>query len=337
MPWARKRAFSILVGLGFEDLDELGADDLPFLLRVGDARQACEELLRPIDDAQVHVEVVAEGGDDALPLVPAEQAVVHEDADELLADGLVQQRGDDGGIHPAAEAADDLGVADLLADRVDRLGDEVAHLPVAGAAADVVEEVLEDDFALGRVGDFGVELDAEEFLRAVPDRGVGAGLRRGQGDEVVVQVADLVAVADPDGVSSGSVASRSVLSRIVRVRPAVLAALGGDDFAAEDLAAELHAVADAEDRHAEVEDSLVASRGIGLVDAGRPAGEDDALERHLGQLLGGSSGPADAGVDVLLSHPAGDQLAVLAAEIQDGDHFANHKNNLIKRKRRGPD
>ena len=52
--------------------------------------------------------------------------------------------GDDGGIDAAGEAADDRGVADLLADGLDRLGDEVAHLPVAGAAADVVEEVLED-------------------------------------------------------------------------------------------------------------------------------------------------------------------------------------------------
>ena len=141
--------------------------------------------LGPVDDVQVDLEVVAEGRDDALSLVPAQQAVVHEDADELVADGLVEQGGDDGGIDAAGEAADDLGVAHLLADALDGLADEVAHLPVAGAAADAVEEVLEHLRAAGRVGDFGVELDAEEFLVRVADGGIGAGLRLGEPDEVL--------------------------------------------------------------------------------------------------------------------------------------------------------
>jgi hypothetical protein len=50
---------------------------------------------------------------------------------------------------------------------------KVAHLPVAGAAADVVEEVLQDILALGRVADLRVELDAVELLLPVADGGVG--------------------------------------------------------------------------------------------------------------------------------------------------------------------
>ncbi len=43
----------------------------------------------------------------------------------------------------------------------------------------------------------------------------------------------------------------------------------------------------------------------------------------------GRAGREDAGVDVVLADPAGNQLDVLAAEVQDGDHFANHKASYV--------
>src|SRR3989304_2418318 len=56
----------------------------------------------------------------------------------LAADGVGDERGDDRGIPPAGEGADDLAVADPGADGLEALRDEVAHRPVAGAAADAV-------------------------------------------------------------------------------------------------------------------------------------------------------------------------------------------------------
>ncbi len=64
---------------------------------------------------QIDLEMIAESGFDQLPLVFPQQAVVDEDADQLFADGFVQQGGDDGAIHPAGKAADHRAVADLLA------------------------------------------------------------------------------------------------------------------------------------------------------------------------------------------------------------------------------
>ena len=64
--------------------------------------------------------------DDALRLFAAEQAVVDEDAGELVADRAVHERGGDGGVDAAGERADDAAVADLLADADDGVGDEVA-------------------------------------------------------------------------------------------------------------------------------------------------------------------------------------------------------------------
>src|SRR4030095_13144539 len=82
-------------GLAAEGLDEFLANDLALLLRVGDAAQLAEEQLAGVVGAEVDAEVVAESALDQLALVLAQQPVVDEDADELLADRLVEQRRDD--------------------------------------------------------------------------------------------------------------------------------------------------------------------------------------------------------------------------------------------------
>ncbi len=105
-----------LGGFAIEDVDEDAADDLPLLFRIGDARERGQELLSRVDVHQVQVEVVAEHADDFLGLVLSEHAVVDEDAGELVADGFRDQHRRDRRVDPAREAANDLGVADLLAD-----------------------------------------------------------------------------------------------------------------------------------------------------------------------------------------------------------------------------
>ena len=91
---------------------------------------AVEELLARVDRDEAH----AGRGDvvvlDLLALVLAQQAVVDEDADQLVADGLVHERGGDGGVDAAGEPADHAAGADLRADALDLLGDDVAAVPV---------------------------------------------------------------------------------------------------------------------------------------------------------------------------------------------------------------
>ncbi len=79
-----------------EDLDEAVADQPALLLRIGDAGQVAQEVVACVDDAEVDLEVVDEGVLDEVALLLAEQAVVDEDAGQPVADGLVQERGDDG-------------------------------------------------------------------------------------------------------------------------------------------------------------------------------------------------------------------------------------------------
>ncbi len=82
---------------------------------------------------------------------------------------------------------------------------------------------------------------------------------------------------------------------------------------------QLGAVADAEDRHAEVVDTGVDGGRPVDVDRGRPAGEDDPGGASLGELGGGDRVGHDLAVDVGLADPTGDELGVLGAEVDDED------------------
>ncbi len=93
-----------LGGFFVENFDEGAADDLALLFRVGDAGQAAEELVLGVGADHLHAHVLGEHGHHLVAFVQAQQAVVDEHAGQLVADGLVQQRGDHRGVHAAGEA-----------------------------------------------------------------------------------------------------------------------------------------------------------------------------------------------------------------------------------------
>ena len=64
----------------------------------------------------MQIVVLAEHGDDVGRLVLAHQAVVDEDAGQLVADRLVDQQRRNGTVDAARQRADDALVADLFAD-----------------------------------------------------------------------------------------------------------------------------------------------------------------------------------------------------------------------------
>ena len=68
---------------------------LRFCFGIGNARERCQELLARVHGHEVQVEARAHHVDDALELAFAEQAVVHEDAHQPLAErALAEHRGD---------------------------------------------------------------------------------------------------------------------------------------------------------------------------------------------------------------------------------------------------
>ncbi len=181
-----------------EHLDERPADDLPLPLRVGHALEPPQEQPRGVLILQLDLEMAPEDFLHHLRLASAQHAVVDENARELVADGLVQQRRRHARIHPAAQAQDHLLRADLRADGLDRLVNVVAHRPVPAAAADAVDEVGQNLAPARRVDHFGVELQAEHACGAVLDGRVSGVLRDGHRLEARRQLRQLVAVRIPD-------------------------------------------------------------------------------------------------------------------------------------------
>ena len=86
--------------------------------------------------------------------------------------------------------------------------------------------------------------------------------------------------------------------------------------AAERLAHELHAVADAEHGDAEIENRRIALRRAVGINARRAAGKDEPFRRELANARGRDIVPHDLAVHVLLAHAARDELGVLRAEVE---------------------
>ena len=98
---------------------------------------------------------------------------------------------------------------------------------------------------------------------------------------------------------------------------AELADFAGFDAAAELLRHGLHAVADAEDRDAELEHVLGRPRGRLLVGGHVAAGEDHAARAELAHEGVADIVGVNLAVNLGFADPAGDELRVLRAEVED--------------------
>src|SRR5207245_11255469 len=91
----------------------------------------------------------------------AQEPVVQEDAGELIADGALDEEGDDRGVDAPRERAQHTLATDLGPDRVDRGIDEAGHRPRPAHPADG-QEVVQDRPALRGMENLRVELDGVE-------------------------------------------------------------------------------------------------------------------------------------------------------------------------------
>ena len=184
--------------------------------------------------------------------------------------------------------------------------------------------------AARRVDDFGMELQAEKFLRAVFNRGVFGIFRDGDGFETVGNFRELVAVGIPDLQRLRQFGEQRAACVLHRERAfAVFALLAFLDLAAEKLREQLHAEADAQHRHAELENIFVRQRRVLRINARRPAGQNDAARLHRGDFGGGRVEAEDGGIDVALAHAPGDDLRVLRTEIQDDNFFRHDESGIF--------
>ncbi len=141
------------------------------------------------------------------------------------------------------------------------------------------------------------------------------------------QRGDLVAVAHPDVEQTVPVRVAAILdageklrmSARADLRVAELAHAPGLDRAAQLRRHRLHAVADAEHRHALRPHGVGRARRIALGHAVGPAREHDALRCEAPHEIVADVVRMNLAVDVRLAQPARDELRVLRAEIENQD------------------
>ncbi len=140
---------------------------LALIFGFGHVLQIGEKLLGGVDGYQSHALCSLEGVDHFIRLAQAQQTVIHKDAGQLVADGMMHESGSDGGIHPATETAHHPVSPHLLANLGDSFLDEIAGRPVGGQFGYIEQEITQYVHALVRVLHFGMELHRVAAIRDV--------------------------------------------------------------------------------------------------------------------------------------------------------------------------
>ncbi len=113
---------------------------LRFVLRLGDTGQLGKETLLGIDPNKVDVPLLQRRPRPHRPHF-AHEAVIYKHTGELVADGRGEQCRRHGGIHTAGQREQNLAVANLFPNLFDGGFLHSSHGPVAGASADLIEEL----------------------------------------------------------------------------------------------------------------------------------------------------------------------------------------------------
>ena len=224
---------------------------------------------------------------DLFRLVFAHKAVIDVHAEKLIGDSLAYERGNYRAVHAARKAEKHAFVSDLLTDRFDLRLDIIIERVVSFCAAHVDDKVFKHFFAVSGAFHFGVELHAEHCFVRVFKSGARAVVGGGNHLESVGDFSNVVGVAHEHiFVFVKTVENHAVAD--VHERLTVFAHTTFLDDAAKLVSNVLHAVANAQNRRAEVENVVCAFWRIVKIHAVRAAGEDDADRVDLFQSLLGN-------------------------------------------------
>ena len=251
----------------------------------------------------------------------AQESMVHKDAGQLVPNGLGKQRSRHRAVHAAGQSQQDGILSDRFPQQLNLLLCVAAHLPVPGAAANIQQKVLQDAHAVLRMRDLRMKLNAVEFLLFIRHGRDGTGFRPRHGLKAFRQLNHLISMAHPAGVVRLRVRQNGAEMIHPDMHQAVFPLFRCGNLSAQHMPHQLHAVANAEDRDAQLKDFLRASRRVRIQHAGRAAAEDDSHGRNLADGFQGRIAGQNLGVNVMLPHPAGDQLGILSAEIQNQNAF----------------
>ena len=195
----------------------------------------------------------------------------------------------------------------------------------------LIEEVADHGDAVLGVVDLGVILHAVEATLLVGNGHVGAGVGVGSKGKALRHLGHIVAVAHPGDALLRQSPEELTGGIVVGLGLAVLPGgviLGLGDLTAQSMGHELAAVADTQNGYTPGKDLRIHVGRCLQVDAVGAAGKDDADGVHGLQLRQRGGVGLYFTVHIALPDPAGDQLVILAAEIQNDHSLMGHNNFL---------
>ena len=234
----------------------------------------------------------------------------------------MRQRRGDGRVHAAAEPAEQAPAADLRADPLDRLRDEIPGRPVTPAAADVPHEVRQQVRSLRRVDHLRVELDPEPPPVRIAHRRDVDPVRPRRRRECRRQRVDMVSVRHPDVHRVRQAGEDGAFAAVREAGRAELALGRRRDAAAEPMRHLLHPVADAQQRQLAVQRPLRRTRRVRVVDGCGAAREDHAFGIEPGRVRARERRRRELAVDVQFADASRDQHRRLRAHVEDDDRLA---------------
>ena len=257
----------------------------------------------------------------SLPLT--QQSVIDENAGELVAHSALHQSRSNSRIDAARQSADDAPVTNLTTNLRDLVADDRASIPVRTASGNVEKEVLEHRLSGLRVVHFGVPLHANEPALNVFKRRHRRTRSAGQRRKSLRGTGDGIAVTHPHADGVGNTGQKLPRGRNAQAGASILRCSGMSHLTAESLGHGLESIADAQHRHTSVKQRRVDARGALCVDRGRTTRKNNGggfLSEHVAHWHVMRD---DLGVNIRLTHPAGNELGVLRAEV-------DHQNDVVK-------
>ena len=304
------------LGILVEGFHKEPADGLALGLGLREPFQRGEEIGRCVGPYHVEAHALV-GGQNVGEFVFPEEAVVHENAGELRADGFIQQHGGHGGIHPAAKTQDHFFPANPAPEILNGGFNERIRGPVSLAAADIQRKVGKHLRALRGVIHLRMELHGIGGLSFELISGIFNIGRRGDYLGAFRQGRYGIPVGHPhlrfllDSLQEGG------FGYYAQHGAAIFPGVRGLHFSTTLICQILGSVADAQQREHPAELRQVHLRGVGIPHAAGTAAQDDALYAFVqgGHFII----RVDFAVNIQLPQAPPDELRYLGSEVQNED------------------
>ena len=297
--------------------DEFSANQLALLLWISHPIELVDETLPGIDVFDIDVKTLVEKLHQKLGLPLTHETLVNEHASELIANCLVQQEGKGGGIDTTREGQQHALLAHLGPHISHGLIDESGRGPVGFALTNVIDEIAQHRHPTGGMDHLRVELHPIQPPLVISHRRLGRVVGMGQSGKACRQALHGITVAHPHGRSILDIGQQ--VHRVVHKqrRLAVFSAACRHDRTAQLLHHQLHAVANTEDRNAQVPNTRITHRSPGLIHGAGAPTEDDPLGLDGLEFFRRGGVTHHQRKHLGFPHAPGDQLRVLGTKIKD--------------------